>query len=450
MSVDDFDRYVEYKKHLTTEERRRLSILALRSGRFFGQELIGRMSRESLLTEREREVLEEELAKPVESHRAPHADFVAITKLTRLCNLRCTYCHSWAEGPNQIMQWRAMIQTVRSVVSMEGLERAQFVWHGGEVTLIKPLLMRKFIWLQYNLKPRRLKVANALQTNGTALTPEWIDFLIGLDINVGVSLDGPPEVNDKRRLRKDGRVTSDLIADGMRNLRVAGIPFGILIVLDKEICDQGARRLLNFVLDLEVDTVSLLNVLPENDAPHGSPGDHYLPYGDYVAFLLEVFNEWWPAYRDRVLFTDLSELMNGVAGHRHPVNCLWSGNCHGRFMTFEPNGDVAPCDKYRGDAGSLLGNVTVKSLGRLIEEAPYLHSARQFSADGAEEMKSCEWFQTCRGGCPHDRLLSSRHLPNFDGSCCGLRPLLNRMREAVREDEASKKIHGADWSLAAT
>lgn len=40
MPTDDFDRYVEYKKRLKADERKRLSVLALQSGRFFGQELI--------------------------------------------------------------------------------------------------------------------------------------------------------------------------------------------------------------------------------------------------------------------------------------------------------------------------------------------------------------------------------------------------------------------------
>lgn len=435
MNMDLFERYVSYKKSLSPDERRQLAILALQSDRYVGQELIGKTPIEEVLTDREQEVLEEELAKPALVHSAPDEEFVAVTKLTRLCNLRCTYCHSWAEGPGQTMMWRTMVQIVRNVLTMKGLQRAQFVWHGGEVTMLKPKFMKKLIWLQQHLKQPDQAVANALQTNATLLTEEWIDFLLGLDINVGISIDGPPEINDLRRVYGDNQGSSRHVLAGVQTLRAAGIPFGALIVVDHAIMEFGARRILDFALGAGIEAITLLNVLPENTDPHGTP-DNYLPYRDYVVFLCEVFDLWWPHYVEQITFTDLAELMRGVTGERRPVNCLWSGNCHGRFMTLEANGDLAPCDKYRNDRGSLIGNLTRGTMGDLLAASPYLRDAKDMQERASAEMAACRYFAICRGGCPHDRLLSTRHLPDFDGSCCGLSPLFSKMEEANKSHPA--------------
>ena len=433
MNAELFDKYVAYKKELSASDRRRLAIRALQSGRYVGQELIGRVPVEVALTAKEREIFDEEVAKPAAVHSAPHEEFVAVTKLTRLCNLRCTYCHSWEEGPGQIMVWRTMVQTVRNVLSMEGLHRAQFVWHGGEVTLLKPKFMKKLIWLQQNLKRPGQSVANSLQTNATRLTDEWIDFLIGLDTNVGVSIDGPPEINDVRRVDKNNCGTSQSIIAGIQKLRDAGIPSGALVVVDQSIMAFGARRLLDFALDAGIESVTLLNVLPENTAPTGDSVNNYLPYSEYVGFLCDVFDAWWPEHINEVNFTDLSELMHGLDGSRRPVSCLWSGNCQGRFMTIESNGSLAPCDKYRGDHGAIIGNVKLKPIGDLIADSAYLKDAKAAQQNAVQEMSNCRYFSICRGGCPHDRLLSSRYLPSFDHSCCGLNKLFERMEKAAKQ-----------------
>src|ERR1044072_6234239 len=51
----------------------------------------------------------EELAQPC----ALPPEIVVIMKATRLCNLRCTYCHAWKEGPDQVMPFEVLAKTTR-------------------------------------------------------------------------------------------------------------------------------------------------------------------------------------------------------------------------------------------------------------------------------------------------------------------------------------------------
>ena len=59
---------------------------------------------EEILTPTEQAIFERlraEKSNPSEPS-AVRPQTVLVMKATRLCNLRCTYCHAWKEGPNQV------------------------------------------------------------------------------------------------------------------------------------------------------------------------------------------------------------------------------------------------------------------------------------------------------------------------------------------------------------
>jgi uncharacterized protein len=48
-----------------------------------------------------------------------------------------------------------------------------------------------------------------------------------------------------------------------------------------------------------------------------------------------------------------------------------------------------------------------------------------------EKMQFCPDFALCNGWCPHERYLSARHNPNHSASCCGLRDVIDHVRQNV-------------------
>lgn len=154
---------------------------------------------------------------------------VVVLKATRLCNLRCTYCHSWAEGPNQTVSFHTLVRTVRQILAIPNVNRFEFVWHGGEITLLKPAFFKKLIWLQQQFKRPEQYITNTMQSNVVNISDEWLIFIKGIGMNVGISLDGVPAVNDKRRVDYRGRKTSDRIAKGIKNF--ASIIFHMVLLL---------------------------------------------------------------------------------------------------------------------------------------------------------------------------------------------------------------------------
>src|SRR5688572_22371842 len=213
----------------------------------------------------------EDLARPC----ALAPQIVMIMKATRLCNLRCTYCHAWIEGPDQVMSFEVLAKTTRDVLRRPGVKRVTFVWHGGEVTLLPVDFFKKALWLQQTFSNGGQAISNAIQTNGTRLTEDWIALLATGNFQIGVSIDGSRQVHDSKRKTKSGRPTWDNVKAGIARLRAADLSFGVLAVVDKQVAELGPKVLLDcLVEDLGVRGAALLNVIPENAGSVPSKGDY--------------------------------------------------------------------------------------------------------------------------------------------------------------------------------
>ncbi len=351
-----------------------------------------------------------------------------IMKGTRLCNLRCTYCRSWAEGPNETMPFEVLARSIQTALSAPGVATVEFIWHGGETTLRPIEFYRKALWLQQRFRRPGQRITNQLQTNATHLSAEWLDFFLRYRFVIGVSLDGPPEVHDKRRLDVKGRPTSHRVRAGIEMLRTAGVPFEIKMVVDDDVIALGAERLLEYLLEIDVKSVALLNVVPEGDPDRELPGD-YLAFPRFVGFLRELFRLWWPAYAGRITFRELSDLVTRLQGGRGGF-CVFDDNCMGSIYTIEPQGDIAACDRYQGDPDYTFGNVLECDLADLIGGT----NLSRAHADTAAEMdvaSRCQWFSICHGGCPHDRYSRVHRHASHGEKCCGWSPLLREMSTAL-------------------
>lgn len=359
-----------------------------------------------------------------------------IMKATRLCNLRCTYCHSWRTGPNQTMTFPVLARATRDTLADPSVRWVDFVWHGGEATVLPVSFYRKALWLQERFRRPGQVVLNTVQTNGTRLTDDWLAFLRDNDMGVGVSLDGPPEVHDARRVDAAGRPTSARVRDGLRRLQDAAIGrWGVLMVVDAAVADVGPRRLLDYLVSAGVGRVAVLNVLPENTPQGAEPRGAYLPFPAFVQFLRELFDVWRSEYRDRIVVRELADLAGQLQGEP-PKICVFAGECFGAYLTVEPTGEVSACDKYIDDGDYRFGHVLQGSLEG-VQLGERLASVRAENRRAVERMAACRWFSVCHGGCPHDRYTGERRLPGYDGSCCGLAPLLEHMATTLHGDAAA-------------
>jgi uncharacterized protein len=378
-------------------------------------------------------------ARPPRSQRTLPRQLVLIMKATRYCNLRCTYCRSWSEEPNQAMSFEVLASATRDALTAAGVGDVKFVWHGGETTLRPIEFYERALWLQERYRKPGQMIANVIQTNGTRLTDDWLDFFQRYEFGVGVSLDGPPEIHDSRRRDVAGRGTSELVRGSIERLSERGIRCGVLMVVDDDVIRAGAQRTLDYLLELRVRHVSLLNVTPEGVPTPASAEEPYLEYQTFVEYLREMFRLWYPAHVDDIAILEISDLRNMLEGRKR-VSCVHGPNCVGSFFTIEPDGDIGHCDKYQQNADFCFGNILRTPLAE-VTSSPRLQRAYGYTAAGLELCRSCRWYAVCQGGCPYDRYVRvTRRSSPRDERCCGLAPLLDEMSATIAQHAGTEPL----------
>lgn len=391
---------------------------------------------EEILNTSELAVLAEMEALDVSPVPAQAASMVLIMKGTRLCNLRCTYCHAWREGPGNVMSFTVLARSIRDALLAPGIRHVEFVWHGGEITLLGTKFLRKALWLQQRYLRHGVTVTNAAQTNAVDVPDDVMFFLRDFGISVGVSIDGPPSINDTRRVDKEGKGTSDRILQTLAKFRENNVKFGLLAVIDAEIAAVPPRDLLDYFLSTGATKMDVLNVLPENDTDACTVVGTYIPWPAYVQFMMNLFEVWWDEYRDRLQIRSLNALVDKVANRGNGL-CVFAGNCQGKYITIEANGGIAACDKYVGSKDYQYGSLFHGNLNEVLADSDKLREARIELQSYKTSSEPCDWYATCNGGCPHDRKLSRRHLAD-KGGCCGLKPLLEKIAATVRPAVAAE------------
>ena len=157
-----------------------------------------------------------------------------------------------------------------------------------------------------------------MQTNGTLLTPRWCRLLGELDIQIGVSLDGPQMINDRHRRDHEGNGSYEAVRTGIDNAKRCGLSFGILTVIDPS-TDPGA--VCDHLVELGPRAVDLL--LPEatlDDPPAALRGmkNHQPRQPVYGDWLLRFFERWSaheePPFRVR-RFDQIISTVLGQASH---------------------------------------------------------------------------------------------------------------------------------------
>lgn len=355
-----------------------------------------------------------------------------IMKATRLCNLRCKYCHAWRDGPNQRMDVATMLSITKQAIAPENVKTVSFVWHGGEITLMPIQFFRKAITAQRLFKRNDQVIENSIQTNAVHLTEDWLDFIEENNISVGVSLDGGKADNDLNRVDKKGLGTWERALKGLQKLKARKVKTGVLMVLSPSLMTRTPRELLVQLTDIGITKVSILNVIADNSDDYADK--IHVPFSEYVSYLVDLYKLWsTPEFRSKISIRELESIENNVRSQR-PQMCIHSKNCMGQFLTIEPNGSVGPCDKYVGDSNFEFGNLREQPLHDILLGSKELIELQNEENRLMTGFANCKHSDICKGGCAHDARMNE-WFSGVKSGCCGLSPLIDVIQGSLQEKE---------------
>ncbi|QOV88708.1 anaerobic sulfatase maturase [Humisphaera borealis] len=386
-----------------------------------------------------------------------------------ICNLNCTYCFYLEKErlyPDQA-RWRmpddVLEAYIRQYIDGQNVPEISFAWQGGEPTLLGVDFFRKAVALQRKYAGGK-KIHNALQTNGTLLDDEWCQFLSEEDFLVGLSVDGPREMNDRYRVDKQGRDTFDDVMRGLSFLRKHATAFNTLTVVSRSNGDHPLEvyRFLKSIGSVVHQYIPLVERPADADAKRQNLDLAAPPILDgrtespavtdwsvrplqYGQFLSAIFDEW---VRNDVgeTFVQLFDVMLGIWCGLPSSLCVFSEKC-GVALAVEHNGDLYSCDHYVYPQYK-LGNVLSQTLADMVASP----QQRKFGGDKADTLpqycRQCEVRFACNGECPKHRFMTTPDgQAGLNYLCAGYKhffnhidPLMRTMARLLQDEQPPARI----------
>lgn len=213
-----------------------------------------------------------------------------VVKVSKLCNLRCSYCYEMPELQNPARMAPANIEkmftNIREFTLRLGKDSAghllEFVWHGGEPFAQPISYWETILDLQrrvFGVAPPTFTLRNVVQSNLTLITEKHLPLL--KHFHIGFSFD---VINDLR-VDVGGRSTSAVVRKKVEYLLSAGVPLSGIAVISRANITYGeivARYFLQRHLSFRA-----LNVYQATDALPGAR-DAAVPFVRYLKFFQDL------------------------------------------------------------------------------------------------------------------------------------------------------------------
>lgn len=355
-----------------------------------------------------------------------------------LCNLDCGYCF-YLEKEN-LFPPRAKFRMaddvleayVRRYIGAVQAPEVEFTWQGGEPTLLGIEFYERAVAFQQRYAAGKI-IRNTLQTNGTLLDDAWGVFLQREKFLVGVSLDGPRELNDVSRPDKRGRSSYDDTLRGMNVLARHGADFNVLVTVSsanvdhpleiyRHLKEQGAQFIqfnpvverqpapTETVIGLHFATPPALSrpvAAPTPQAtvaPSGLVTSHSVAAEAYGKFLTAVFDEWVRNDVGTVHVMNFEWALQSWC--QVPTTaCIFSPKC-GKAGIVEHDGSVYSCDHFmypEYKLGNVLHDDPIVLMDSPAQRA--FGEAKETTLPG--QCQRCEFRFACHGECPKNRFITT-------------------------------------------
>lgn len=386
-----------------------------------------------------------------------HCFHAMVKPVGSACNLNCTYCYylSKADLLHQPRLPRMSDDTleehIRQYIEAQNGEEVIFSWQGGEPTLLGLDFFRRVVEFQDRHRRPFQRIENDLQTNGTLLDDDWVDFLKEHRFLVGLSIDGPADLHDRHRITRGGQPTHAKVMDAMRRLRARGVPFNALCVVNRDNA-RKPREVYRFLADEVrpgviqfipcVEPADFRQAAPANwraedlpivNSPRARPGspdsivtDWSVDPADWGTFLCETWDAWIKRDYGRVHVDHFESAIAQSLGL--PAQKCTTAEFCGKALAIEHNGDAYCCDHFVYDEFR-LGNIHDTHWG----EMAYSERQERFGYAKRDTLpaycRECPHLDLCWGECPKNRFVRTPGgKPGLNYLCPGLKRFFAHVR----------------------
>jgi uncharacterized protein len=310
-----------------------------------------------------------------------------VLMVTTDCNLRCRYCYANGGDERAHMDWAVAKRAVDLMRESSSSFTVQF--SGGEPLLNFDIIQQVLFYIE----DLGVDARSQLQTNATLVSSDMANRLKDLGIGVGISLDGPPAVNDKLRPFFGGRGSTGAVVAGAKNLSDAGIRVGMTCVLTAlnvaGLPDLvGLASYLGNVEGISIDLLRPIGRASGELIVDPTLAAQYLDAAVMYAEEIAGMGGW------RVKFREIERMRNLLSSRKKREHHCYFDAC--QSLMVRPGGDAYPCSSLTFPE-FYLGNILDKYFENNLQDK--LAWAKELIELPAQ-CKSCSEYWLCGGPCP--------------------------------------------------
>lgn len=325
-----------------------------------------------------------------------HLDVVL--KISKHCNLRCTYCYEYEELADRsrmsLDQIGRVFDTLRRYTDVnDSITSIRFAWQGGEPMLIKPEVYRAIgDRCEAAFAGTRVAVSHVVQTNLTALSAAWLTFLREgrFFSDVGISFD----VVGDCRVDVKGQLRTATVLTNLQALIDARVPFAAIAVISRPSL-PGIAHVHGFFDELGIET----RFLPFNQ----SVSDRQ--FQDHAVHPHEIADAFKGLF-DRWMASDLATSMEPVREYLgYALNVLrgvrWPGvgsdldQLESVFIVHTNGNTWGMADLYVPDA--CYGNLFEEEFSDILGSPSRRRASDRLRARVSTVCGACPYFGACPG-----------------------------------------------------
>ncbi|MCX8161347.1 MAG: radical SAM protein [Candidatus Saccharicenans sp.] len=322
--------------------------------------------------------------------------------LTESCNLSCRYCRVGdSPAASSMMPVDICQKIIRRVIEEIPGTKIIIGFHGGEPLLNPECLVEGSKYAREVARSAGKEITLSLQTNGILLQ-KYSQLLKELNVEIGVSLDGPAVIHDRHRVFSSGRGSFDRVMAGIQAARQAGLNPGYLAVIHDP---NDYLSVAGFMVETLGATSFRLNfscyegrAKSELDFDPGRAAAFARNWLQLVDFVLEHHRRTgvWLSIDDLNLF--VAHLLTRDRPHMCYRSPCGAGNA---ILGFGSDGKIYPCEELVGKEQFCLGDINAAStLDRLLDESQALARVSESrKVENVAHCASCPWRRFHGAGC---------------------------------------------------
>jgi radical SAM protein with 4Fe4S-binding SPASM domain len=369
----------------------------------------------------------------------------AVWEITMGCNMRCKHCGSSCKNP---LPDELNTEEALHVCDEIGALRLKWITlSGGE-----PLTRKDWPLLAQRL--RKNNVIPNIITNGWMVTEEIVDQAKASGIGTfAISLDGLKDTHDY--MRKNG--SFDRIMSALDLLKEKQMTAGIITTVSKKNLPE-LPKLKEILISKGVTVWQIQIGLPMGNFEQQK--DLLIQPEDVdkiIDFCYETINDSriniYPA--DCIGYYNQKEIQIRSKAYRSNTPLMWEGCTAGkRSFGILHNGDILGCTSIR-DRQFVEGNICETSLADIWQDEKRFAWSRSLKKDDLQGLcHTCQYGDTCLGGCPNTRLTSNGDIYS-ENMYCSYNVAMNKIIEKVHDSNETelfslgkKFAYKGNWQLA--